>query len=295
VTWRHSALKRLANSRGYQLVPHGYDAVAPHFYSPLPDLAHIPESLWTSARPLLGVDLRVAQAAQFMRDPLALYLTEFRPPLESSEGFYLENGEYQSIDAELLYAILRHLKPQRVVELGSGASSQVIAIARSANKAEGARFDYEIYDPFPFTESPFGPVNAIVHEQRGETIDSPAFAERLRAGDVLFVDTTHTVKTGGEVDHVILDILPRLTPGVWVHFHDIFLPWEYPREFVVDGRRAWAEQYLLQAFLAFNPSFQVEFPALAVLRAEQELMNTLVPSSVLTDAPVPGAFWISRL
>src|SRR5581483_11082477 len=88
----------------------------------------------------------------------------------------------------------------------------------------------------------------------------------LGLGDVLFVDTTHTVKTGGDVTRIVLEFLPRLAPGVLVHLHDIFLPYEYPREWVVQERRAYAEQYLLQAFLAFNPTYEVVFPAHAVTR-----------------------------
>src|SRR5207247_5820903 len=79
----------------------------------------------------------------------------------------------------------------------------------------------------------------------------------LQSGDVLFIDSSHTVKIGGDVNYLFLEVLPRLKPGVIVHVHDIFLPFEYPREWVRDDFRFWAEQYLLQAFLTFNSEFQV--------------------------------------
>lgn len=117
-------------------------------------------------------------------------------------------------------------------------------------RATAGPFDHEVLDPYPFA-NPMGPVTtAEVRRVRSEDLD-PSEVERLADGDVLFVDTTHTVKTGGDVAHLILNLFPRVPQGVWVHVHDVFLPYEYPREWVVDERRAWAEQYLLQAFLAF--------------------------------------------
>jgi hypothetical protein len=116
--------------------------------------------------------------------------------------------------------------------------------------------------------------------------------EALTEGDILFVDTTHTVKTGGDVNRVILDVLPSLRPGVVVHFHDIFLPWEYPRSWVEDARLYWAEQYLLQAFLAFNTEFEVIFPAQAVTRAFPARVGQAITS--YRDGISPGAFWLRR-
>ena len=79
----------------------------------------------------------------------------------------------------------------------------------------------------------------------------------LGAGDILFVDTTHVVRLAGDVNFVVLDVLPRLQEGVIVHFHDIFLPWEYPRPWLTEMGYYWTEQYLLQAFLAYNREFEV--------------------------------------
>jgi len=275
----------------------GHDLVRRHFYSPLPDLTGLPESLWTTPRALIGVDLRVDDAIEFMQTTLKPYLAEFDPPHDPSEaatGFFIDNSYYGSVDAEVLYAIVRHAKPGRVVELGSGASSHVIALARVANAADGAAFEHEIYDPFPFAAGRMGPVTgARVQRVRAEEIDCGALAELLTADDILFVDTTHTVKTGGDVDRIFLDLVPRLRPGVWVHVHDIFLPYEYPRYWVVDERRVWAEQYLLQAFLAFNDAFRVEFPAHAVAGTAPQALSEAVRS--FRPGLTPGSFWMRRV
>jgi hypothetical protein len=110
---------------------------------------------------------------------------------------------------------------------------------------------------------------------------------------VLFVDTTHTVRTGGDVTHIVLDILPRLVAGVVVHFHDIFLPYEYPEDWVIGRRLAWGEQYLLQAFLAFNDAFEILVPNHATARGAPDALGSLV-SSFDPDVVRPGGFWIRR-
>lgn len=273
----------------------GYDVTPRHFYSPLPDVDALPRRLWDGPSAVPGVDLRVDDALVLLRGPLEPYLAEFRPPREPGESgrFWLGNGSYGSVDAETLYALLRHFRPQRVYELGSGSSSHVIHEAALANRRDDSPMAHTIFDPFPFQASPLGPVAACtVRETRTEDLDPAEFAE-LRAGDVLFVDTTHTVRTGGDVTHIFLEILPRLAQGVIVHVHDIFLPYEYPKEWVTDRRRAWAEQYLLQAFLAFNGSYEVLMPNYAVARAAPDALGALIPSfDPATERP--GGFWIRR-
>jgi hypothetical protein len=290
-------LRRLAEDGARRaLEPAGYHLTRRHFYSPIPVLKDIPPGMWDGPSELPGVDLRVEDALTLLTGPLLPYLSEFRPPLDPIDlgRFWLHNGSYESVDADILYAMLRHLKPSRVWELGSGSSSHVIQMAAQANAGDEELLAHTIFDPFPFQAGEMGPVtDAVVHEARTEDIDPARFAD-LDAGDVLFVDTTHTVRTGGDVTHIILEILPRLAAGVTIHFHDIFLPYEYPREWVVDLRVAWAEQYLLQAFLAFNTNFEIVMPNYAVARAAPDTLKELV-SSFDPDSVRPGGFWIKRI
>src|SRR5206468_1730052 len=115
----------------------------------------------------------------------------------------------------------------------------------------------------------------------------------LGPDDVLFVDTTHTVKVGGDVNRVILDVLPTLAPGVHVHIHDIYLPWEYPREFLAERSFYWAEQFLLQAFLAFNDRFEILFGTHALVRRYPDRIRTLIPGT--GRGVSPSAFWFRRV
>lgn len=278
---------------GLALVPTERYAVVPrHFYSPLPDLARLDEAFWDTPRPMPGVDLAVEQAIEFLATQLAQHIKEFTPPADRPD-YTFASGSYGIVDAESLYAIVRWLKPRALVELGSGASSHFIQMAARRNSDEGRSLEHRIFDPYPFTASPLGPVEAaIVTELRAEEVDPELVSHLLGAGDVLFVDTTHTVKTGGDVDHIFSAIIPRLAPGVWVHIHDVFLPYEYRREWVIDEQRLYAEQYLVQAFLAFNDAFSVRFPAMALSRAAPELLGQLIPG--FSVAARPGALWFER-
>ncbi|MDQ6782830.1 MAG: class I SAM-dependent methyltransferase [Actinomycetota bacterium] len=291
-------VNRAVRRFGYQLYePEHFEVILRSYYSPLPDFEHFAVDPWAGPAELPGVDLRVEAAIALLTGDLRPYLDSFRPPLRAEDAapgaFYIANGSYESVDAEILYAMVRYSRPQRVVELGSGASSHVIAAAAADAAADGTRFDHDIFDPYPFEAAVFGPVvGATTLPHRAEDVDLEIF-EHLKAGDIVFVDTTHTVKTGGDVNRIFLEILPRLAPGVLVHVHDIFLPYEYPRHWIVDEMRLWAEQYLLQAFLAFNSAFEVVFPAQAVTRAAPDLVKELIPS--LTPTTSPGAFWMRRL
>lgn len=282
-----AAVRRVAPRLGYDVIEHSFN-------SPLPEIERLPAWVWDGPRMLTGVDLRLAEASELLANGLAPYIAEFAPPRARRPGrsFYLDNQRYESVDAESLYAIVRHFRPARVVELGSGASSHVIAEAKRANERDGSPLAHTIFDPFPFTASRLGPVDAEVHRARTEDLDLAVFSQ-LGAGDVLFVDTTHTVKTGGDVPRLILDVFPNLREGVLVHVHDIFLPYDYPREWVLEGRRAWAEQYLLHAFLAFNAAYQVVFPAHALARQLPELVSEVIPS--FRPGVAPGAFWMRKV
>jgi hypothetical protein len=255
----------------------GYDVIARTHESPLPDVARLPADTWRPSE-LVGVDLRLAEAWALVEGELARFIAEF------PADFDLRNGTYESVDAETLYAMLRWARPPRVIELGSGASTHLI-------HAAGVR-EHRIFDPYPWTATPLGPVEGVpVRPLRAEDIPLSQFAE-LQAGDVLFVDTTHTVKTGGDVPRIILEVFPRLASGVLVHVHDIFLPHDYPRTWVVDMRRAYAEQYLLHAFLAFNDAFEVLLPAHALATSDPDRLRRVIPS--FGPGLAPGAFWMRR-
>jgi hypothetical protein len=264
----------------------GLQVVAKSFYSPIPDLADVPGTAWTEASELPGIHFDLERQLAFLETELAPVFAEFRPSPPVAG-----NPTYGRIDSDVLYAIVRTLKPARVIELGSGYSSLVAAEACRRNAADGHPVRYTAYDPFPGVASPPPPGLDELVATRAQDVPVEAFAE-LGANDVLVVDTTHTVKVGGDVNRIVLDVLPRLAPGVAVHFHDVFLPWEYPRAWLEDYGLYWAEQYLLQAFLALNRDYEILCALHALYRAYPARLTELM--TPFESGPAPGAFWIRR-
>jgi hypothetical protein len=272
----------------------GYDLIRRHYYSPIPDLDALPADVWTRESEMPGVRFDIPASLEFVRSELAELIAEYTPPRQPTGDprvFYLDNGLYESVDAELLYAMVRRTSPPRVMELGSGMSTLVIADARERN-GQAEPSGHVVYDPF-MREDLAPSIRRVAEPRLVSATDIPIEDFRaLEAGDLLFVDTTHTVKVGGEVNRIILDILPVLAPGVLIHVHDVYLPFEYPREFAEERNFFWAEQYLLQAFLAFNPQFEIVVGANALARRFPAETAQLFPSA--TPGIHPGAFWLRR-
>ena len=272
----------------------GIQFVVKSFYSPIPELRALPEDVFERRSPLRGVELRLDRQVALLEDELAPRLAEFSPP-ERPTGrpgeFHLANGSYPPVDADLLYALVRYLKPRRVLELGSGHSTLVTCMAAERNKRDGYPARVECFDPHPSVVSAGTPGVTRLESVPAQEVPLAEF-ESLEAGDVLFVDTTHTVKVGSDVNFVVLDVLPTLAPGVVVHFHDVFLPREYPRAWIEDLGLIWAEQYLLQAFLSMNPGYEVLLSAGALADEHPDVLAAAVRSWPLRG--MPGAFWIQR-
>jgi hypothetical protein len=283
------ALRRVA--RGY-----GYDLVRRDFYSPVPRVPPADHPVWAPSA-LPGVTLDTATHLRFLETELGRYLPEFGPPAHPDParpgGFHLWNGYYQAVDADVLYAMIRHLKPRRVLEIGSGYSTLVTAAAIARNRAEGQDCEFTAVDPDPRIAGAAGPEGpARVLALPAQELPLETFLE-LRRGDVLFVDGSHTVKLGSDTNFLVLEVLPRLRAGVVVHFHDIFLPYEYPRAWYERGTFL-AENHLLHAFLIGNASYEVLFAAHAVSRAHRERLAELIPLARGRADHYPAAFWIVR-
>jgi hypothetical protein len=274
---RHNLQNHRSAVAAFRLVRRGASRLGVHvvpktFYSAIPDLATLPPGTFERRSPMAGIAFDLDVQLERVRTQLAGPAGEFRVE-EPAETF-------SRLDSTVLYAMLRWLRPARVIELGSGASSHVIAQALEADA------DYRLFDPYPGDGLP-----GRLERLRAQDVPPAAF-ESLEAGDVLFVDTTHTVKVGSDVNHIVLDVLPRLAPGVVVHFHDIFLPYEYPRRWLEDFGLYWSEQYLLQAFLALNPGFEVLVAVTALLRDRSEAFAALLPDGATLGGG--ASFWIRR-
>jgi predicted O-methyltransferase YrrM len=279
--WRASAgalARQVARAAGQDLVTRNY-------YSPIPDLESVPSDVFERRSRLTAIDFDTdAQLA--VLESLEPFLAEFEPPA----GWGWGRETYGPVEADVLHAIIRRHRPHRIIELGSGFSSLIIADAARRNAADGSPVSYTAFDPFARNFIRAG-VEGLELVARSATEVPSEDLEALGDGDILFVDTTHTVKLASEVNHVILDVLPALAPGVIVHVHDIYLPFEYPRQFF-EQRCFWAEQYLLQAFLTQNPNWDILLPLYSLVRERPAEVSSLVRT--FEPAAGPGAFWMRR-
>lgn len=276
----------------------GFNLTPNHYYSPIPNVARLDPRMWDHRSELVGIDLRAHSQLRFLEEVCARFRREYEQfPRQRTlvpHQFYLENGAFERVDAEILHCMIRHFRPRRVIEIGSGCSTLVTAAALELNRAEGApQSHFTAIEPYPTPVFRYRiPGLTELLRLPLEEVNPAVFAE-LSENDVLFIDSTHVVKCGSDVNRIYLEILPRLKPGVIVHVHDIFLPAEYPRRWVQEEHVFWTEQYLLQAFLAFNREFEVLWSGSYMhLHHSGELVRHF--PSYRNDG-WPGSFWMRRV
>ncbi|WP_319547085.1 class I SAM-dependent methyltransferase [Ruegeria conchae] len=169
-------------------------------------------------------------------------LAALKDPARNQTGYETNNGYYDSPDADALYLMIRCFQPKRVIEVGCGNSTRVTRQAI----IDGA-LDTTITAIDPYPRADIAHVVDRFEQKRLEEVD-PAIFEQLEAGDVLFIDSSHVVRISNDVAHLFCRIIPALKPGVVIHVHDVFLPYEYPKRFFYDCP-GWGEQYMLHALL----------------------------------------------
>lgn len=240
-----------------------------------------------------GIDWNPEGQRCFLRDVLAhqqrLALRPDGDP-EDSE-YYATNGQYPPLDAWILEGVLRHLRPSTMIEVGSGFSSLITA---QVNREHfDGKMHFACIEPYPrgFLQRGVAGITELV-AQKVEDVELGRF-EALQAGDVLFIDTSHVVRTGGDVVWLYGRVLPRLRSGVHVHIHDVFLPGDYPEQWVREGW-GWNENYLVEAFLQFNSGYDILLAAQwALLNARKEI-DLAFPLFAHSKEKGGGALWLRR-
>jgi predicted O-methyltransferase YrrM len=256
------AIETLAAAPVREVQDHGYHFQPRDYYSALNDLPFLEENwdLWHE-RPLPpGIDWDIdAQLDEVRR--IAPYLGELQDvPMAAPDGppaYHWENDFWRGADAMVHYGLLRHVKPRRVVEIGAGWSSLLMADALDRNHEEGrALVEVDQIEPYPRTELLSAlPPHWTLHEVILQRANLEIF-DSLEAGDICFYDGSHVARAGSDVVWFFFEVLPRLKPGVLVHVHDIFWPADYPDEWIFERGQTWNEQYVLQAFLMYNNAFE---------------------------------------
>jgi hypothetical protein len=260
-----------------------------HYYEPLFERDGLRENAGRPRR-LPGIELNWDLQVQTLaglgyRDELSQFArTGARP------GVYaFDCGNFGAGDSEVTYCMLRRHKPKRVFEIGSGFSTLVINAALERNRAEGHPSELCCVEPYEMAwlES----LGVRVERTLVERLPASFFSQ-LEAGDVLFIDSSHMIRPGGDVLHLINEVLPALPRGVHVHVHDIFTPYEYPKEWLVDGVCFWNEQYLLEAFLSNNQHFRVELALHGLFRERQSSLFEHCPGLAGDSSNPPKSCWL---
>ena len=280
---------------GFYLLRKKYD-------SPIPDETELNKAFQETYSQLVGVEMNERYALGLLQDVFPPYLDEFRasfPMHRSSPAptqFYLINGSFMAIDAHVYYIFIRHFKPKRIVEIGAGNSTLLAAAACRQNLNKNGEAPTLIsVEPFPSKTLKKGlPGLSKLIQDKVQKADLELFTS-LAAGDILFIDSSHVLRSGGDVQQEYCEILPRLAPGVLVHIHDISLPKPYPKVYF-DNQLYFNEQYLLQAFLCFNSRFEVIWPGNYMMLKYSESVCKIFPeySEMRRVYPLsePSSFWM---
>lgn len=267
-----------------------------HFYSPIPSWADIERNesrIFGNASPSIpGIDLREADQLALIEQFSKYYADlPFRPQKTDGLRYYFENPAYSYSDAICLFGMIRHLRPKRIIEIGSGYSS-CVTLDTNQLFFQGA-IETTFIEPYPdlllslITADDKTKIRVI--PRRLQDVELREFGA-LGPNDILFVDSTHVGKIDSDVNRIFFEILPSLAAGVHVHFHDVFFPFEYPKEWVQQGR-AWNEIYMLRAFLQYNSAFRVVLMNTFLEQFHEEFFRRRMPLCLSNRG---GSIWIRK-
>ena len=284
----------LLNSRPALADAWGYHVRPIHYYEPLPDFRGITAADTTRRRVSNAIDFDLEGQRRLVRRLGDAYRSELET-LASANAFDFNNEYFAGLDAAVYYAMVRDQRPARVIEIGSGMSTRIAAAALARNLTEGHHGELTCIEPFPQPRLTHDMPAVTLVAQQVERVPLETF-DALRANDILFIDSSHAAKFGGDVCREFLEILPRLKRGVWVHVHDIFFPHDYPADWLIGKRLAFNEQYLLEAFLSFNHAFAVRACNYWLALEYRSDAEALAPPAIWPGAPLGrGSFWMQRV
>lgn len=296
-----AALKNLPPIRGLvaerdAMVKAGGFVPPGHFYSPVVSIEEATRDqariFREPTRSVPGIDFNESAQLELLACFEGFYASiPFHPRKTDGQRYYYENPAYSYSDAIFLHCMIRHLSPSRIVEVGSGFSSCAIL------DTNAAFFDNDIstlfVEPYPAL------LNSLITDedrrrieivpQRLQDVDLEIFAE-LRPNDILFVDSTHVSKAGSDVNFLFFEILPVLKSGVFIHIHDVFHPFEYPKEWILGGR-SWNEMYLLRAFLQYNAQFEIVFMNTFIECMHEDRIRQNMPLCLKNPG---GSIWLRK-
>ena len=274
----------LQNRLRYHIQPFRYDC-------PIPDVTEIDVARLTTRRQLAGfpADMAVFYPWIDKLKPFAAETHGFPQQADGKALYWYRNGAYEDFDGVTLYSMIRLLKPKRMIEAGCGYSTRMTTLAVAKNTAEGAKPECLFVEPYP---PPYLLNVQLPGPLRAEQIQKVPLEEfaKLKSGDILFIDTSHVLKTQSDLCYIFHVIMPALASGVYIHFHDIFTPFDYPEYWLLKIAFHYNEQYVLEAVLANSAQYEVILPVHGLWREHFKKLSELLPAGQLP----PAAFWIRK-
>lgn len=274
--------------RGFNLIPN-------HFYQPIPDISKIPLNQFKKISEMKGVDMKDKNQIALLNH-LDKYKNEYskfeniniKVKDQVDPKYYFGNIAHDGVDAIVYYHLIRSLRPKNIIEVGSGWSTKLAAQACLINQ-DTTLVSIDPY-PQPIIKKGIPGLSKLIMKN---IEDIPlSYFKTLKKGDFLFIDSSHTVKIAGDVNYLFLEVLPRLNKGVYVHIHDIFLPYDYLKKWVINEHRFWTEQYLLHAFLLFNDTFEVVYSNSYMYAKHSSEVRSFFSKEKAFER---GSFWIKKV
>lgn len=289
--WLKGLVAELQAARRAFQIPPG------HFLSPIPAFDEVTRGadrlVGRRPRQLPGISLNEDKQLALLSELSAYYLDlPFPEHQTKNRRYFFENSMYSYSDAIFLYGMIRHVRPRRIVEVGSGHSSCVMLDTNELFFEN--RIACTFIDPHPerllSLITPKDKKRIEIVPKRVQDVEVGRFQE-LEANDILFIDSSHVLKVGSDVNYIVSEVLPTLRVGVYVHVHDVFYPFEYPRECFEAGWY-WTEAYVLRAFLAFNSAFEIVLFNTFLEHFHRERFEGQMPLCLKNEG---GSIWIRRI
>jgi hypothetical protein len=285
-------LKQIVYNSGYE---------PGHYYSPIPNLMEIEKNsdkIFVS-KGLLEIDLNTKNQIKLL-EKFKKYYPGY-PYNQESIGnqcfrYKKEGAWYRFSDSVFLYCMMRCFKPKRIIEIGCGHSSSIMLDINERF------FDNNIYHTFiePYPEERLNKIlsesDKITNNIIKDKVQSvkPEIFQILEKNDILFIDSTHVSKIGSDVNYLIFEVIPSLKPGVLIHFHDIFYPFELPKHWILENRWFWNENYLLHAFLMNNKKYEIVAFNTYLQKIKTDWFRREMPEC-LVESEDCGSIWIRKL
>jgi hypothetical protein len=272
-----------------------------HFYSPIVDTEEIRkyrEQIFNSQRIIKALDINFDKQFSLLKQ-MFIHYQDIPFSVMKKDGFYYyyDNATYSYSDAIFLFLIMREFKPERIIEVGSGFSSSVMVDTN--NHFFNGKIELQFIEPFPYhLEQAFGNQLGKLNLIQKKVQDIPIeFFNKLIFNDILFIDSTHVSKTGSDVNYLLFEVLPSLNQGTLIHIHDVFYPFEYPENWVMDKEFhnngfGWNEIYLLRAFLMYNDSFEIISFNTLLEYEERDWFKRNMPLCLLNEG---GSIWLRKV